>query len=481
MHIIQLRHQENMDELDSSQVLPSQFRHSRVVIIDALSRIQQKQLLNDGEAYTTKKIIVLLCRELGVVELEASADVVRRIEFATLLFQFIVNDFTIAHSLKYILTRLQIPYCKLALFDDGFFQNIQHPAILLINLIAESCIGCSDEDVMADVELTSQLENLVEQIQTEFVNDESIFENALQQLRQYLKQANIKINAIEQRVQKAEHDKASAELADRAVSVAIQRIKGASTVPAYIECFLDECWYKVLFLTRLRQSETQYWLHHVELARSLIALPQYASKHELQSSMAQLFHQMRHAAATVGYDGYLLNQHLEQLESNLLGMDSFDIRASIEQKTAAAIRVAPKALLFGDSTETNLRSNAVLNPLPDLNKVIASFRFERTEDPRALACVEGITVGTWFALMLADELESIRVKLTTRVELIDKWVFVNRLGVKVLQLDTAQVAHLMFTGHANVLDTGELFARALEKVITYIQLNHEKAPTSIER
>ena len=55
------------------------------------------------------------------------------------------------------------------------------------------------------------------------------------------------------------------------------------------------------------------------------------------------------------------------------------------------------------------------------------------------------------------------------VHLRDKLIFVNRLGVKVLEIDCQQLAELLARGLVSIVDTGEKFDNTLERVVRSIQ------------
>ncbi|WP_156498070.1 DUF1631 family protein, partial [Oleiphilus sp. HI0043] len=76
---------------------------------------------------------------------------------------------------------------------------------------------------------------------------------------------------------------------------------------------------------------------------------------------------------------------------------------------------------------------------------------------------ERASIGTWFEVSKEGRPE--RCKLAAHIKAIDKFVFVNRSGIKVMEQDKSGFASLLRNGELQVLNDGLLFDRALESVI----------------
>lgn len=85
----------------------------------------------------------------------------------------------------------------------------------------------------------------------------------------------------------------------------------------------------------------------------------------------------------------------------------------------------------------------------------------------ALEAIDQIQIGGWIIQQTTKGEE--RCKLAVKLRGRDKLIFVNRLGVKVLEIDRQQLAELLARGLISIVDTGEKFDNTLERVVRTIQ------------
>lgn len=89
------------------------------------------------------------------------------------------------------------------------------------------------------------------------------------------------------------------------------------------------------------------------------------------------------------------------------------------------------------------------------------------ERQAALEAIDQIQIGGWIIQQTSKGEE--RCKLAVKLRGRDKLIFVNRLGVKVLEIDCQQLAELLARGLVSIVDTGEKFDNTLERVVRSIQ------------
>lgn len=92
----------------------------------------------------------------------------------------------------------------------------------------------------------------------------------------------------------------------------------------------------------------------------------------------------------------------------------------------------------------------------------------------ALQAIDQLQVGGWILQQTSKGEE--RCKLAVRIRGREKLVFVNRLGVKVLEIDRVPLAELLARGLVTIIDTGVKFNNTLERVVRSIQ--EERKPPS---
>jgi hypothetical protein len=96
--------------------------------------------------------------------------------------------------------------------------------------------------------------------------------------------------------------------------------------------------------------------------------------------------------------------------------------------------------------------------------VVESKEDEIDEDHPALQQVDALAVGMWVEFSDGED-QSVRCKLAAKINAIDKFIFVNRQGVKVVEKTRMGLAKELRDGSVRIISDGALFSRALESVI----------------
>ena len=94
----------------------------------------------------------------------------------------------------------------------------------------------------------------------------------------------------------------------------------------------------------------------------------------------------------------------------------------------------------------------------------------------AARALNDLQVGGWIVLIpgvfdVSPDAE-VRLKLAVVVKGGDKFIFVNRLGIKQLELDRLRFVNAVALGEISIVDNGVQFSSALEKVVRNIQKEH---------
>lgn len=89
---------------------------------------------------------------------------------------------------------------------------------------------------------------------------------------------------------------------------------------------------------------------------------------------------------------------------------------------------------------------------------------ELADDTPYMQQVDALSVGVWVEFA-GEEDNNTRCKLAAKISAIDKFIFVNRQGVKVVEKTRLGLARELRDGTVNIISDGLLFSRALESVI----------------
>src|SRR5690606_29141938 len=107
------------------------------------------------------------------------------INLVSMMFEFILEDRSLASPMKAQLARLQIPMIKVAIADKSFFGKGGHPARRLLNEMATAALGWQDtgDEARAKDTFYQKIDHTIERILNEFTKDIGIFETLLLEFR----------------------------------------------------------------------------------------------------------------------------------------------------------------------------------------------------------------------------------------------------------------------------------------------------------
>lgn len=406
------------------------------------------------------------------------------IDIVSMLFEFIWGDNNLPNEIKTQLARLQIPMLKVAITDKTFFSNRGHPARLLLNEMAYAGLGWDPERRGKDG-LQGKIEQLIQRVLNDYEDDGRLFEELLLDFRTYVDEERRRAAIIEKRIREAEEGKARNEMARAAAERALTRVIGSRRPPAEIMSLLKDAWVKVLQLEHLRtQSETGPFQRHLVTADMLIRSVCINSAEErarLPRLIPLVVRQLKTGFEAIALDPMEQTQRLLTLEdihvqllrgpANERPITGMSVLAR-DESTATLAEVAEKSemdLLAESLPDLTDEDAALLDsydvapaetaPTPDIPLlVVAGIEDEFFHK------VDQFAVGAW--IQIRDEKgKSVRCKLAAKIPTIDRYIFVNRAGMKVTELHRTEFALALQEGDIKSIDDAALFDRALEAVI----------------
>ncbi len=261
-------------------------------LLNALSQLQQQQLqqvpvaktLQEGQSQllSSGNIETAIHSATGeqLVD-EHSQDVIKLVD---MLFSFILEDRNLPDPVKLLLTRLQIPFIKVALSDEEFFKKDGHPARRLLNEMAMASIGWSGEaDNSKRDTLLNKIESTVARILEEFDSNFEIFTLLLTDFIAFMEKERRRVMLFERRAIDAEDGKAKSEVGRQKVDAQLNELVSGKALPDAFTSFIKGPWSNILFLIYMRQGvESQQWTNALKVAKELIwsALPIQNDEHK---------------------------------------------------------------------------------------------------------------------------------------------------------------------------------------------------------
>src|SRR5579875_735406 len=169
------------------------------------------------------------------------------IDLVGMLFEYILQDHTIPAPMQVLLSRLQIPYLKVAILDRRMFAHASHPARRLLDLLADTAKGWSEESDR-DHRLFDKVKSVVESLLAEFDDDIGVFERHLAEFNAFVEQNRKRAELAESRATEAARGRERLQEARRrAAQEIVSRIEGRA-LPALLRGVLTRPWANYLVL-----------------------------------------------------------------------------------------------------------------------------------------------------------------------------------------------------------------------------------------
>ncbi|WP_404368788.1 DUF1631 domain-containing protein [Marinobacter sp.] len=367
------------------------------------------------------------------------------INLVSMLFEFILNDYNLSAPIQVLISRLQIPILKVVIRDRSFFSKSSHPARKLLNTLARAGIGWSESDEKARDKLYEQVHTIVQRILEEFDGDIVLFEQLGEEFDQFLAKENRKASLVEQRTREAERGRIKSHKAQETVDRLLNERLARHRVPDSIREILFNGWSRVMFLAYLRDDVEHRWNQTLRVVDDLIwCLHPHMEDTERDQwvrVVPGLLKALRAGLEEVSYNSTRLDEMMAELKHELTEAFRAQTQTEIRDAQVEAAKDEGEAL----PPQTNQEPG---------DAVTAEY----------LAQVDAIDIGHWVEFKLVNG-TSFRCKLSAVIEEADCLVFVNRMGLKVIEKTRNELAVEMRRGRLATLEQGALIDRALNAVI----------------
>ena len=396
---------------------------------------------------------------------QQSADI---ISLVSLLYEAIWQDGSVALPIKELIGRTQITIIKVALSDTTFFNRENHPARSILNEFASAAIGWTEVRDLENDSLYQKMNELVSRMLIEYTDDIDLFNELLKDFKQFRARLAAKTHHLEQRIMRAnereERIEDIRELVDQKIA---ERILGRE-LPAFIQDFLGQVYHRFMVMLVLKEGPgSNAWKQSINTIDVLLWTVQPKDQADdrvrLDTVNPRLLNNLRKA---------LRITKLESLEIDRLMAELTSIQEASFAQYEQRLTVANSGDEFtGEEVELPETSIQGVQP-PNTDKQAPVVEVIDEDDPH-MQTVDQLGVGVWFEF-LGEAEQTIRCKLAAKIKVIDKYIFVNQQGVKVVEKTRVGLARELKDGTVNLISDGLLFSRALESVIGNLRASQQK-------
>ena len=399
---------------------------------------------------------------------QQSADV---INLVSLLYEAIWQDSAVAPPIKELISRTQITIIKVALADTSLFNREDHPARSILNEFAAAAIGWTSANDPAQDPLYQKMSELVLRLLNEFNGDIELFDELIEDFRQFRARESAKTHRLEQRILRASASEERLddihELVDQKIT---ERLLGRD-LPNAIHDFLYDAYHKFMVMLVLKEGlGSNAWKQAINTIDVLLWSVQPKSQNgdleRLEMVNHRLLNNLRKALRIANLEAAQIDSLIADLTSiqqatfvsvtqSTLQSTTLYQAADIDAEEAQeASQKSHDAVIQSDSTTPQFPSGIALASEADLHTI------------------DQLSVGVWVEFCGESD-STMRCKLAAKIKAIDKYIFVNQRGIKVVEKTCQTLAVELGNGTLRLLSEGLLFSRALESVIGNLRASQQ--------
>jgi len=414
------------------------------------------------------------------------------IDLVGMLFEYILQDRNLPAQMQALIGRLQIPYLKVAILDRHLFAQKTHPARQLLDLLAETGKGWSEESDR-DHRLYDRIKATVESVLRDFDDDVGVFQRELDTLGDFSQQNRKRADLAEQRAAEATRGREKLASARRRAAREILSRIADRDLPPIVHGVLSRPWANYLVLTLLRQGEeSDEWRNALRFTDEFIwsALPKASANDvaRLRALLPPLEKALRHGLTTVAYHEADMRQLLADLaqfyERVLAGqkLETKTVDEVVRELAAPEIEASIDDVTFGAAT---VATPATQSPVEEIVLEGGLAKAESDEHPVAeegdehVRIVKAIRPGVWIEFP-GENGQSERAKLSWISPISGKYLFVNRRGLKVCDKTVTALAAELRDGTTTILEEVPLFDRALDAIVAKLRHAAADAPPAAD-
>ncbi len=451
------------------------------------------------------------------------------IDIISMLFDFFFDDASLPDPIKVLIGRLQIPILKVAMIDVNFFNQKKHPARKLLDSISKASLGWSSDAELEQI-LIDKIEKIVDFLITEFEQDVSVFETALNDFNQFLSSENSKVEIKLQEIKQQEKERdEEVQHAQILVNDFIQKMLNKHELGFSVIEFLEGIWMSVLSNTLAAQgADSKYWKNLKQITTTLVwsLIPKHTEedKRKLLKTLPSLLRALSRGMELVKIDVEMQNKVFKMLvleHSRVVKQTSKNIVTRIDDKTVwpedgpeaafaafteiddldevvdiqfskddtGEIQVVENDLDESQESEsiTNVtaiptqqvvynleefaesvnQGNILIDEEIILDTAAAQYDSSQEQDESDMKA-RSIEIGDWIEFIEHGS-KAVNAKLSWKSNVTGKYVFVNRHGVKIKNITVSGLAMEIRAGRAKLIESVSVFDRAISSFMNSIK------------
>ncbi|PPV08657.1 hypothetical protein XBLMG947_0231 [Xanthomonas bromi] len=411
---------------------------------------------DESLAQRLKNEVLSSATRLGVDPATAKLDPMDEdaIDLVGMLFDVMLEERDLENRSRDTISRLVVPFVKVALLDRKMFVQKSHPARRLLNSLAEACEG-NNGDSAAERVLMGKVEEIVDRLVAEFNENLAIFLTLEEEFRDFLSQHRRRVEIAERRATETQRGQEKLELArSRALAELEQRAPEGAGLPKAVDDFLRQPWLHHLTMAILRDGdEGPGTIEALALADGVLEELAEARRHIVGKPWLQVWQPALHRAfASIGLHGDAVIVAITALHDTLQAIA--EARPELEKSLPELpqVNLPPPA---AESVSVVLGAEAMAQSIDSAD----AERFRAMES------------GTW--LDFVDKDGKVQAgKLSWVSPISQRLLFVNRRGVRFCVASPEELAVMVRLGRLREHINDGAFDSAMQGVIDRLDPLH---------
>jgi len=450
--------------------------YDRRDVMHALSNLQHNVALSDApveqvNAADFKRALLadMGSRTGGAVTKQVNHVDEKTIDFIEMLFDAIVEDGSISEPVTNLLLRLQIPVIKVAMIDKDFFVDGEHPCRTTLNFIAHLGRGLSSRKDKLLTELTTVVEILLNDFDIDIIS----FEKAATHLEKIeleeLQKSAEKERATQKNVLQAH--------AREVVLVELQYHVMKRELPKAAQKLILKHWSTLMFHRYIKFGKnSDDWRESVKMVYQLIQLLQpiesSQSYYRLNTEKDQLLDTIHNNLLDTKQNPVDIES---EINSTFLTFEKMLEDSEFSSSASAAdatyfVSVDKEQGNFSaemDDSEYDAQFDAMAEPVLEIEEEIVDPLLQQANEAREKIArlPSEVRPGVWFKVYNGKDSAARRAKLSVIIMEEAKLVFVDRVGVKVLEKDADVFSQELSEEASHIIADHSAFDHALGLVI----------------
>ncbi|MBP6681879.1 MAG: DUF1631 family protein [Halioglobus sp.] len=392
-------------------------------------------------------------------------DSLNQLDLVDNLFGTIKSQLDLSTELRPALGDLHIPLAKLALLDSHFFLDRSHPARITLDKLAQLSTSAN----FPNKALEGRIAEIVNQIVTDYDNDTTVFDSALEKIDKLVAQQERALSRNVERVVRIQEGQEKLQKAQQAVDKVIGAKIKTAHAPRVLVDLVDNGLRDLLVLTHIKEGpHSRAWKDHLKNLEQLLV---WLGAQDQPGANQDMITQRGLEAGTLidmieqqiasGLPTNVSHQRvLDELRDIISG--NIEVEFTDYSSTAAQERVEPAQV------------RAKIEDLPRLRRWVMR--------------VEQMQKDTW--LTYRDKAgQKVRMQLAWISPDRDRFIFVNERGQKVADMSNIQLARQLSRGMQPPApaDKLPLVDRSLYQTLEHVQKtlsfarNHDSLTKLINR